>query len=142
MKLVHLWEFESDFLGFIYPCKSGIVWSNQVGGISCGHPEIEGVYVPLPSPKFKDDPLVDYYMSRHSSEYNYKGLITQFLDVYHLSEWFSPLSDWNDVPGIQQLVAEAWIPVRVKPIVQYSNFATVLRPFTGEAVILTYPNSD
>lgn len=34
-------------LGLIIECPTGIIYSNQVGGTSCLHPTLEGVYVPL-----------------------------------------------------------------------------------------------
>jgi hypothetical protein len=33
--------------GLILTCQSGVFVSNQTGGTSCLHPEVEGVYVPL-----------------------------------------------------------------------------------------------
>lgn len=146
MKLVHLWEFESElFAGFLYPCNSGVQWSNQVGGTSCGHPIIEGIFVPLPpvmSKRGVRDPLEDEYISHPMYEYGHKKLVDQFLDVHKLTDWFEPLTSWHEVPGSQRLVAEAWVPVRVKHVQQYAEMGTVLRPFSGEAVILTYANSD
>jgi len=40
-----LWE--SVGLGLIVEWPSGVVFSNQTGGTSCLHPELEGVFVPL-----------------------------------------------------------------------------------------------
>ncbi|OUS29458.1 hypothetical protein A9Q99_10215 [Gammaproteobacteria bacterium 45_16_T64] len=39
--------YDSVGLGLIICFESGVVFSNQTGGGSCLHPEIEGVYVPL-----------------------------------------------------------------------------------------------
>ena len=39
--------YDSIGTGLIIECQSGILVSNQTGGTSCLHPEIEGVYVPL-----------------------------------------------------------------------------------------------
>ena len=40
---------DSDTAGLIIACKSGVTYTNQVGGYACRHPEIEGVFVPLPT---------------------------------------------------------------------------------------------
>ena len=39
--------YDSVGTGLIICCESGIVITNQTGGTSCLHPEIEGVFVPL-----------------------------------------------------------------------------------------------
>lgn len=44
---IDLWDNESP--GLIIACKSGVTYTNQVGGYACRHPEIEGVFVPLPA---------------------------------------------------------------------------------------------
>lgn len=36
-----------DGLGLIIPFPSGVIYTNQVGGLGCLHPEIEGVFAPL-----------------------------------------------------------------------------------------------
>lgn len=43
--LIQLWD--SVGLGLILECPSGVLVSNQTGGYSCLHPEVEGVFVPL-----------------------------------------------------------------------------------------------
>ncbi|MCB1277693.1 DUF6210 family protein [Prosthecobacter sp.] len=43
---IDLWD--NDLPGLIIACKSGVTYTNQVGGYACRHPEIEGVFVPLP----------------------------------------------------------------------------------------------
>lgn len=44
-KRVELWEQVG--LGLILSCSSEIIFSNQTGGTSCLHPELEGVFIPL-----------------------------------------------------------------------------------------------
>lgn len=39
---------EMTGLGLIIACPSGVLYTNQVGGYACRHPELEGVFVPLP----------------------------------------------------------------------------------------------
>src|SRR3990167_3766213 len=38
-------------VGLLVPCLSGVVWTNQVGGTTCVHPRIRGIYVPLAGPR-------------------------------------------------------------------------------------------
>lgn len=39
--------YESIGVGIILDYPSGVTFSNQTGGTSCLHPEMEGVYIPL-----------------------------------------------------------------------------------------------
>jgi hypothetical protein len=39
---------EMTGLGLVIACKSRVTYTNQVGGYACRHPELEGVFVPLP----------------------------------------------------------------------------------------------
>jgi len=65
--VVQLWE--SVGLGLIVEYPSGIIYSNQTGGTSCLHPEIEGAFVPLRNDTEYDEPkllspendLFDYF---------------------------------------------------------------------------------
>lgn len=41
--------YEHEGLGLIIACPSGVNYTNQVAGYACLHPELEGVYVPLPA---------------------------------------------------------------------------------------------
>lgn len=37
----------SNILGLIINCESGITYTNQMHGVCCRHPEIQGVYIPI-----------------------------------------------------------------------------------------------
>jgi hypothetical protein len=43
--LIRLWNTGGIGLILLYP--SGIWYTNQTGGYSCFHPEVEGMFVPL-----------------------------------------------------------------------------------------------
>jgi hypothetical protein len=43
---IQLWQLKGSFL--IIPGPSGIVYSNQAGGMACLHPKQEGALVPFP----------------------------------------------------------------------------------------------
>ena len=36
-----------DYFGIIIPRSTGVIFTNQVGGHSCKHPECEGIFIPL-----------------------------------------------------------------------------------------------
>jgi hypothetical protein len=36
-----------DYFGIILPYATGFVFTNQVGGHACNHPELEGLFIPL-----------------------------------------------------------------------------------------------
>lgn len=42
---VRLWDLAGAAL--IKPCKSGVIFTNQVNGVACGHSECEGILIPL-----------------------------------------------------------------------------------------------
>ena len=44
-RVVNLYRYGG--MGVIMLCESRVTYSNQTGGYSCDHPEVEGVYVPL-----------------------------------------------------------------------------------------------
>ncbi len=44
--LVDLSEF--DGLGLIFKTMSGVSFTNQVAGLGCLHPQVEGIFAPLP----------------------------------------------------------------------------------------------
>lgn len=141
---VDLGIFEEDFFGLILPGPSGVVWRNQVGGAACSHPELEGIFVPLPMhlPDASEDPLRDVYMTERNGDYS-TILVQQFLDSEGwLAECFEPLEQWADVPS-PRLLAEAWVPVRVRGhMPPDGGDSDILAPFLGREVVLVYTNSD
>lgn len=148
MTTVELWGL-SDFFGLIIPEKTGVIYLNQAGGVSCSHPSIEGYYIPLPlgwMPKI--DSLYNIGYMDYDPEH-----VQKFIDESeYLKHHFKPVD--HDFLKTKQIVdeenlfmEEAWVPVVTK------------RP-TGDAVgrgeigsreelipqgkfgILTYENSD
>jgi len=45
---VNLWNLPSRAMGVIIPGESGVIFSTRTNGVRCDHPEIEGIYLPLP----------------------------------------------------------------------------------------------
>jgi hypothetical protein len=123
---VELWDLQ-NFMGVIVPCQSGVIFSNQTGGIDCFHPEVEGVYIPPPYFGKEPDCLYDYWLDEYDAEIAKQAI--KELD----SEDFEALEESDFDMG------EAWIPVKVK---DHQCLPQQLKPFIGKVVILTYQNSD
>ena len=143
---INLMSYEAGFFaGVILRHPTGVVFSNQVGGIACKRPRLEGVFLPIPPIDSTTDALRDECclpgdpgFSALIVEYtdNYLILIRDFLESEDLTDFLSPptpevLHEWG--------IAEAWIPVRVK---QAHSLWPPFNGFKGRHGIITYPNSD
>lgn len=136
MKQVELWEIDNPrFLALIVNHPSGVVYTNQAGGVCCTHPELEGVLIPLVRPSWnatRETSMRDRWSSANDVKY-----------VSEEVEDFLRSNDWDDLfePGLNVLLGkhfgEAWVPVRIKP-----NDDPALRAFAGMEGVLTYANSD
>ncbi len=137
--MIELWSL--DNCGLILPREGGLKWSNQCGGISCNHPEIEGIYIPLPLNEIRDKWFTDCFDLPYD-EYFYSapGLL---IDNDPLGQFLRPLSkeEFNSL-GIRAM--EAWVPYKIKKVekdtLSWKN--DYLNDLDGETVILTYLNSD
>jgi hypothetical protein len=140
--VIQLWAMEPDFFGVLVPMPTGIRWSNQVGGTCCYHPEVEGLYVPLPiSMEDREDVLLDW-----GSHHDYQGE-----GLPRIRSWLSVLTreglDLDEAFEVRptypegECWGEAWVPVRIKEEIgeEWNEF---LAPFRGRDAFLIYPNSD
>ena len=124
MKRVYL----GSEVGIIIPMETGVIFTNQVDGTSCQHPELEGIFIPLSS--FTDDDLKDI-----EKEYPNPQFIKLWIKKHELplklleKEWFKGLGGLGHYP-------EAWINVKIL------NSDSSLKDFIGMEAILTYENSD
>jgi hypothetical protein len=59
--LVLLYEANGIGLVILYP--SGVLYSNQVGGVSCLKPEVEGIYVPLVNEVLNQEKMLNDYFT-------------------------------------------------------------------------------
>lgn len=135
LPLVELWDLPLG-LTLIVARPTGVNFTNQVGGIACFHPIVEGVLIPLHMrPMPPGDPLENYYESRLRPPLPEQrcALIREWLEWADLVDVFEPRGDTE--------LAEAWIPVRIlrEP---HDGYLPMLGAFRGEAGILTYENSD
>lgn len=121
-----------DKAGLIVPCKSGVSWTNQVGGIMIFHPEVEGVFVPLPF-GVDDISAVQDLAGDFGS---IKGAVRQFLADNHMGSFFSAPDSFDGRCG------EAWLPLVVREQHPAMPHRSVLKQLEGVDCILTWENSD
>ena len=145
--------------GLILPCKSGVLFKHQTGGVMCRHPEIEGVFIPL------DD---SYWDEKTKSYINLAvGIeqITQYPDKRdkRLKEVIKKLNlplkltrhskimvekGLDSHFGGPYVSHEAWqwcVVTNLRKKVEDHGFHNVrleLQKLVGKEVILIYPNSD
>jgi len=129
--------YEFDALGLILSRNTGIVYTNQVAGIGCLHPEIEGAFVPLFDGIGR--PAI------HALTQHFRGNWHPITD-----------SDADSIDGIlrrahlgfivtdRERLAdsyEAWVFVDVHENAQESSIP-LLSGFGAQKGVLTWPNSD
>jgi hypothetical protein len=130
MKTIELDNIED--IGAIIPMKTGVRWTNQVGGNSCLHPELEGVYIPII--KFDEtanDPLYNVW----DMDYDAK-IVGKFLLTFGISSVFEPITNFPEK------LQEAWIWVQVRSDCDCSGIQIGFYPFAGMPCVITYRNSD
>ena len=148
MKRVQLWQL-NNFFGLIIPEKTGIIYSNQTGGHTCNHPEVEGYYIPLMTGwKPESDPL---YNSGNET-YDPKE-VQKFIEAsedlkYHFRPVTQAFLDTKQLVDEQELwMEEAWIPIMTRLPHQdelgegHARSWEELIP-VDKFGILTYENSD
>lgn len=138
-RAVELWGL-SNFLGAIVPAPTGVVWTNQTGGTSCQHPEVEGYYLPLPNLLGSSDEARLVNVGWGDGAYD-TTLVQNFLEVNELTGLFEP------APDTRFPLHEAWVPVRIKTVLASiptcASFVDVLlQGHRGCEAILVYENSD
>lgn len=123
MTTIELYDVTNVML-IVLDDSSPYVWSNQVGGIHCDHPEVRGVLLPTSWIMQSDDLWTDLMLEERTSE--------------EVDDWLKS----QDLEGLLEprsgIGAEAWIPVRISA----TPHAVHLKPFASRDAILTYENSD
>lgn len=136
--VINLWGL-SDFFGVIVHVPSSVRYTNQTGGVTCAHPLLEGVYVPL-NPGYPPDKLRDIWAPLWS-DYDpakVQDILTE-LQLSSLLEAVGP-SHQLHAPFRNTLDhwGEAWIPVRIIAEEDHPS----LGAFEDHFGVLTYTNSD
>lgn len=144
--------FSGSGCGLIVPMQSGVIWSNQTGGTCCSHPELEGIFIPLPW-ELTTGLLDDFDSSEIRGAFPHDR-IAHFLKEEGLVPYLVPVHSWADVPKTTRyygespdLIAvadEAWAPVRVGHVPNEDGMyqVSMLENLVGQVAILTWTNSD
>ena len=133
---IELWDLGSEYLGLIIPADTGISYTNQVGGTYCGHPVVEGFYVPLPTGWLvaEANEFIRDFFFNNPTQAEVDAHCGKFLSA---GDGF--LEAYFDVPTAQvPFMAEAWMPVLVK---ENKSFLTT-HQVAGHIGYLTWSNSD
>lgn len=137
LPLVELWPFEDLSPMLIVELPSGVTFTNQVAGVACLHPIVEGILLPLPvQPILADDPLLDWREHEPPTRSEIEARAGE------IERWLK----WDDLgtclePRIDAALSEAWIPVRVASQLGHP-YDVLLGAFRGRSAIVTYGNSD
>jgi hypothetical protein len=127
-------HWDTEQVGIVIACKTGVRWTNQAGGTACAHPEAEGIFLPLPT--YLSEASLEILRDRWHVETEH---VAKFLAAKKLDDVLEPSAG---VGG------EAWVPVRIKArltdldIPEFPEWARNLRPFAGSLGFLVYLNSD
>jgi hypothetical protein len=111
--------------------SSPVTWTNQVGGTSCEHPEIRGIFIPLPNLGTLPQTLRGHWpdMPEHLADHldtDMKG--RQMPCTVDRERWAQS--------------CEAWLYVIVQPIERDEYLPHPLCDFNGRRGVLTWMNSD
>jgi len=142
MKNILLYDLIDTAL--IIPYKSGIVYSNQVGGTQCYLKSQEGLLIPYTSVNFADKELHSQLLKElfENSEYCAGGVSLEI--ARKLSDFFANYSMYSgfsiDYENIDNSY-EAWVYVNVDLDVN-EYLSTIIKGFSINNAILTWPNSD
>lgn len=136
-----------DFVGtgLIIKARTGIVWTNQAGGVSCLQPECEGLFVPFGN--FGEPSLEDALMELFGSGYGAANFgkvwaepFERLLQQYAAEHWRPFATIELDRTRLDESV-EAWVHVIYRPTPELPALFEGVGEPPFEAV-LTWSNSD
>ena len=149
-RIIDLSVLENDFLGLIILEPTGVRYTNQMGGTACGHPWVEGLYIPL----IQRSEGPDWLRDRRENlwvRYDTKAVqaclkemeLDDILAPVHFEEQ-SAAAFLDCVEPASRVWGEAWVPVKVLPVMEdeYPFNTTLVKDFAHHYGILTYNNSD
>ena len=140
--------YNNKGIGLIIAHLSGVLYTNQVGGYACLHPEIEGVFTPLEDDFGKlEYKLSNYFVGPKWKGWCYQGIDAETADFIdkHLHSW-KPTSRLSVDRAKLKESCEAWIWVKIdsNDFVKTPNgiYESDFRGFDSKSGILTWQNSD
>ena len=125
-------------LGLIILHPSGVLYTNQVGGHGCFHPEVEGVFLPLKTCENRTElkSLEEHFKGSWDSLNEFEANLVDTV----LQKSGQDLS-WISVDRSRLKDSfEAWVYVKLNPKKTHAHES--LTGFDGSLGILTWPNSD
>jgi hypothetical protein len=137
--------------GFLIPAPTGIIWTNQVGGTLCAHPEIEGLFIPAEFHNYTPfnyscGDVRDMYADTYDE---YLGIARTARSSFQKStngalDYVQELSkeEFEALPPSARVGAEAWVPFVLLGQKTHRTLPPELKPFEGQVVIVTWRNSD
>jgi hypothetical protein len=143
--------YESVGLGLIIEYPSGIIYSNQTGGTSCLHPEVEGVFVPLRNDIEAKEPRLfspgnDLFRCFEGPKHNGTGAVPGLdrADADFIEGVLQKYSLGNIVTVDRDRLRdshEAWVHVVVNREEEHDSIFRGLGPYPRPGV-LTWTNTD
>ncbi len=126
--------FDFDGIGLIISFPSGVIYTNQVGGLGCFHPELEGVFAPLSLGNKK----ILFALRQHfrGNWQHIEDSDAELIDKLLRSDGFEFIK--VDRMKLNESF-EAWVYVDIE---QLSRDLQLLNGFGNTKGILTWMNSD
>jgi hypothetical protein len=123
--------------------ESGVRYSNQTGGYSCWHPEVEGVYVPLFNELIDQEAeLTAYFTGPKWGGWCSDGIDEETADL--IDSVLQKSSYTKRITVDRSRLAdshEAWVYVLLSPSDEDVDFEEI-HGFPGNQAVLTWDNSD
>ena len=136
-QLVRLWNAKG--VGIIIFCDSNVFYTNQVGGIACNHPIVEGVYVPLAGGDIDlEEKLMDYFRKIGWYCDGLEEKIAKQIDII-LTKSFVTKTIKVDRELLKES-KEAWVYIKIDDSIK--ELYPLFENFSSNLGILTWRNSD
>ncbi len=120
--------------GIIVKLNTGVIYTNQTGGVSCGHPIAEGFFIPLHESLEKDlDFLTNFSFSYTDDVKTVKENIDKTNEIFRINKMPFKVEVFEEME-------EAWIPVVITNV--ETNRFNPFKNLEGMKGIITYNNSD
>jgi hypothetical protein len=134
--------------GFLIPCESGIVFTQQTGGISCGQRELEGVFYPLQKPREIKIPTMNQpgkcktillLPLLQKANYNYKkngDIWKRIKETMHFD------FEYIDAPKGMPESDEGFAWIKLTKFESGWGHMDWVEALVGKTMVLIYPNCD
>lgn len=132
-----------DKCGVVVEHPTGIIWTSQVGGIACAHPEVEGFFIPLDwNQSVSCYPFQDAWWPTSVVDESEPWCVKTY-DRREIQNWLDSVPELAAVLEAREDFkgwwGEAWIPVRVREGIRQFD---PLHGVSGMLAILLLDNSD